>query len=96
MRDCNNNIIDLGDLVAFAGPFGNQLCVGEVTAIKPRNDAYSQYARMRGQYNMDNWLTVKLYRTCINSGKSVRRVGEEEKVMILKKKVSNDVEAMVG
>lgn len=87
MRDRDGNSLNIGDTVAFAGPFGNQVCVGKISAITGRAD---RVARYYGTHTSDGdkyafWATVNLFTECVNSGKTVRKVGEAERVLLIKK-----------
>lgn len=86
MLDRNNNKIEVGDTIAFCGPHGNEMCVGEVSAIKPRRDWTGRYYGERGSERFAYWVHADLITPCQNTGRTSRKVGDTINILILKKR----------
>jgi hypothetical protein len=76
MLDYNQNLIEIGDTVAFPGPYGSMLCVGTVVRIWERTQYGSKY---------DCWGTITRYA----NGEVPENIGDNDNIVIVSKAIDN-------
>jgi hypothetical protein len=93
MLDYNQNLIEIGDTVAFPGPYGSMLCVGTVVRIWERTQYGSKYDCVRvmlqkplyGKMERDCWGTITRYA----NGEVPENIGDNDNIVIVSKAIDN-------